>query len=447
MSAIKFQTSVTDDYVFTVEYDIFLVAVSYWTAVTGAYTGIQVVDQLLRMYRKYIAINVTQLLNKMPKIKNPVLKRLYTVFHINPKIILSIFLVATALGGCGIWGMHFLGMYALQIYALPKETNSTLPYFNPYTERVHRSYFVVIPIYYEATLTAMSLVIAVGVVFVGMLIAAFGVGMIYTRIEPRDLYAIMQKHQDKDEKQMMMRSSFFQNMAHQSRLSQVASASPADPSRYMPPTKSMHRPSEVGQLISAHRSSDAGQVMSIPRAGDPAQVMSVTSGISSDHGLGTTIRIDKMGFLELSMERKLIFLLGSTITGLGAAAMHYMGVASMRIPDVHMRHNPLFVGLAILIGVVVATAGLWIIFFLKGRVQRLMAPLVIGIAVFSLHYTAMAGVTFELTGDPLKTSYNKFFAENPTAIGGMTIETLRGQIDFSLELVILAVGFHMLKVE
>ncbi|KAL2911027.1 hypothetical protein HK105_209528, partial [Polyrhizophydium stewartii] len=107
-------------------------------------------NQLLRMYRKYIAINVTQLLNKLPNIKNHTLKRLYAIFHINPKIILSLFLVATALGGCGIWSMHFLGMYALQIYAVPKGVNSTLPFFNPYSSRVNRNYSIVLPIYYEA---------------------------------------------------------------------------------------------------------------------------------------------------------------------------------------------------------------------------------------------------------------------------------------------------------
>src|SRR5499427_7534248 len=51
-------------------------------------------------------------------------------------------------------------------------------------------------------------------------------------------------------------------------------------------------------------------------------------------------------------------LLGGVVTGLGVAAMHYSGMAAMRMPA-RMSYDPQLFGLSIVIAVVAATAALW----------------------------------------------------------------------------------------
>nr|KAJ3422729.1 hypothetical protein HK105_006683 [Polyrhizophydium stewartii] len=380
-------------------------------------------NQLLRVYRTYLAMNVMELLGKPPRMKNKYLQKLYVYMRINSKIIISILLIATALGGCGIWGMHFLGMHALHFYVHPKHINSSLPIYDPYTERMGNEYFMILPIYYEAGQTALSLFIAVVTVFIGILVAAFGVGMIHARTDAGNLPKIMKRYQERLHKPVR------------------------DTKQMSDAIQSRNRPSVVDMMPNIPRLSAVSPPSALKSTGAVPTSNSTNSTNSEDAGVGATLNLEKTSFLKISLVRKIIFLTGCVITGLGAAAMHYSGVASMTIPGVRMTHNPKIVLLAIIIGVVVGTAGLWILFFLKGKTQRLISPLIIGVAVFSLHYTGMAGVSYELDQNPLDIDYDGYFAKNPSAVGGLLIETIRAQIDFSLELVILAVGFHMLKVD
>nr|KAJ3417918.1 hypothetical protein HK105_000593 [Polyrhizophydium stewartii] len=476
-SSIVIHRSETSNFVFVVEYDTFLVFVSYWTAVTGAYTGIQVVNQLLRIYRKYIAINVAQLLSVLPRVKGRLAKRAYALFHINPKIILSLFLVAIAFGG-----MHFVGMHALQVYALPRSSGSNNgaaampavivngtasaasaaslppPFYNPFSERIERSLVVVIPIYYEVGLTILSLLAAVGVVFVGVFVAAFGVGMVHTRIDPKDLFEIVKRFHGGTAVPVVERSG------HASLSGSGGESVPRTPlqvvlgsgagSSVFPAPAPVASPGAVSPSaaaaagVSPHSAVFPGLPEREPRSffEAPDHTLSTASTDTTDQGLGATINLEKSTFLRISAQRKSVFLLGCTITGLGVAAMHYFGIASMRIPGVRMTHSPHMVVLAIAVGILAATAGLWILFFLKGAVQRLVSPLIIGVAVVALHYTAMAGVTFEFVPDPVALDYDAFYAQNPTVVGGELIETLRSVTAYTIELVILVIGFKLLHV-
>ena len=64
-----------------------------------------------------------------------------------------------------------------------------------------------------------------------------------------------------------------------------------------------------------------------------------------------------------------------------------------------MRWNMGIVLLSLVIAVVVATAGVFILLSIDGMLGNIIAAVVIGIAVCSMHYTGMYGVEFLATDD------------------------------------------------
>src|SRR5262249_46990749 len=85
--------------------------------------------------------------------------------------------------------------------------------------------------------------------------------------------------------------------------------------------------------------------------------------------------------------------LAGLFVGLGIVAMHYTGMAAMRM-TAHLSYDPLLVALSIVIAIVASTVALWLAFRRTGLIQRLMAAAVMGIAVSGMHYTAMAAAVF-----------------------------------------------------
>jgi NO-binding membrane sensor protein with MHYT domain len=84
-------------------------------------------------------------------------------------------------------------------------------------------------------------------------------------------------------------------------------------------------------------------------------------------------------------------LLAGLITGLGVASMHYMGMAAMRMPG-KVTYNPFLFILSVVIAVVAATAALWAALRLRGVWTTFGAAMVMGIAVSGMHYTGMAAM-------------------------------------------------------
>ncbi|MGH3310678.1 MAG: MHYT domain-containing protein [Streptomyces sp.] len=89
-------------------------------------------------------------------------------------------------------------------------------------------------------------------------------------------------------------------------------------------------------------------------------------------------------------------LLGGLGAGLGVAAMHYIGMAALRLHG-GVGYDPLLVGLSVLIAVAAATAALWAALTVYGTAGATVASLVMGLAVSSMHYTGMAAVDVRLT--------------------------------------------------
>jgi NO-binding membrane sensor protein with MHYT domain len=79
--------------------------------------------------------------------------------------------------------------------------------------------------------------------------------------------------------------------------------------------------------------------------------------------------------------------------GLGIIAKHYTGMAAMR-GNAELSYDPLFVGLSVAIAIGAATAALWLAFRNTNPAQKLVAAIVMGIAISGMHYTGMRAAIF-----------------------------------------------------
>ncbi|MFI6447965.1 MHYT domain-containing protein [Kitasatospora sp. NPDC050543] len=91
-------------------------------------------------------------------------------------------------------------------------------------------------------------------------------------------------------------------------------------------------------------------------------------------------------------------LAGGAATGLGVAAMHYMGMAAMVVPG-HLSYDHVTVGISVGIAIFAATAALWAALNIKGTLAVLSAAPVMGVAVCAMHYTGMAAISVHLSPD------------------------------------------------
>ena len=114
--------------------------------------------------------------------------------------------------------------------------------------------------------------------------------------------------------------------------------------------------------------------------------------------LAVAIAATGAGFLIMSSSEgrggRLLILAG-LVTGLGIAAMHYMGMAAMRMPA-DLAYDRLWVVISIFIAVGAATAALWLSSRKSRLPERLGAALVMGVAIAGMHYAAMRGSVFRM---------------------------------------------------
>ncbi|MFI1032633.1 MHYT domain-containing protein [Streptomyces sp. NPDC020951] len=89
--------------------------------------------------------------------------------------------------------------------------------------------------------------------------------------------------------------------------------------------------------------------------------------------------------------------LAGVVTGLGVAAMHYLGMAAIQLNG-DIEYAPSTVALSVLIAVIAATAALWAAVTIRGFLTSLGASLVMGVAVSGMHYTGMAAVSVHVHG-------------------------------------------------
>ena len=91
-------------------------------------------------------------------------------------------------------------------------------------------------------------------------------------------------------------------------------------------------------------------------------------------------------------------LAGSAVMGGGIAAMHYIAMASMRMPA-RTHYSPPLVTLSILVAIMMALMSLALTFHFRDepsgqRFRKVASALLMGMAIASMHYTGMAAASF-----------------------------------------------------
>lgn len=94
-----------------------------------------------------------------------------------------------------------------------------------------------------------------------------------------------------------------------------------------------------------------------------------------------------------SRVRSILF--GGIGTGLGVAAMHYIGMAAVELNGT-ISYSPAVVSASVVIAIAAASAALWAALSVRGPAVAAVAALVMGLAVSSMHYTGMAAVTVDV---------------------------------------------------
>ncbi len=107
----------------------------------------------------------------------------------------------------------------------------------------------------------------------------------------------------------------------------------------------------------------------------------------------TSILVTGIALVVASLEplARLRVAAGGLLMGSGIAGMHYIGMAAMRA-DATMTYNVALVSLSVAIAVIASGVALWLAFKLRGVPLRILAASVMGAAISGMHYTGMAAV-------------------------------------------------------
>ncbi|MEL0166620.1 MAG: PAS domain S-box protein [Pseudomonadaceae bacterium] len=131
-------------------------------------------------------------------------------------------------------------------------------------------------------------------------------------------------------------------------------------------------------------------------------------------------------------------LVGGVLIGGGIGSMHYLGMTAMRM-DAQLLFDPRWFAGSVVVAVVLAILSLWIRFGLRrtSTASLLIAALVMGLAISTMHYTGMAAARF--VGSP-QSGYVPQFAEQrnlglliafATLVFGSLVGVINGIIRFS----------------
>jgi len=89
----------------------------------------------------------------------------------------------------------------------------------------------------------------------------------------------------------------------------------------------------------------------------------------------------------------MLLLASGLFMGLGIVAMHYIGMAAMRM-TADLRYGHLWVAVSVLIATGAATVALWLSVRTRRMATRILAAIVMGCAIAGMHYASMRGAAF-----------------------------------------------------
>jgi len=116
---------------------------------------------------------------------------------------------------------------------------------------------------------------------------------------------------------------------------------------------------------------------------------------STTRSLMVAIVVTGVGFYVISRQSSspLRLVVSGVFMGLGIAGMHYTGMAALR-GNVELSYDPRFVALSLMIAIGASTAALWVAFRTTDLWQKLVAAVVMGLAISGMHYTGMRAAIF-----------------------------------------------------
>jgi len=141
----------------------------------------------------------------------------------------------------------------------------------------------------------------------------------------------------------------------------------------------------------------------------PTVLLSLLAAIFASAVALFVVSRKQMGWLRACM--------GATIMGSGIAAMHYIGMAAMRLRAM-CSYNPLLLTLSVVFAIVISLVALWLTFLLRGDAKtspwlKVGSAVVMGAAIPIMHYTGMAAARFVPIGVDPDTSH----AVSTTSLG------------------------------
>ena len=84
----------------------------------------------------------------------------------------------------------------------------------------------------------------------------------------------------------------------------------------------------------------------------------------------------------------------ATVMGVGIATMHYVGMMALH-DSMSMNHDPLFLGASIAAAISASASALWLATMAQRRPALILCAVLLGLAISSMHYIAMAGTTMQ----------------------------------------------------
>jgi len=143
--------------------------------------------------------------------------------------------------------------------------------------------------------------------------------------------------------------------------------------------------------------------------------------------LVVAMAVTGIGFYVIGTRRatQLQLALSGLFMGIGIVAMHYTGMAAMRMPA-HLHYDPIYVALSVFIAIGASTTALWLAFRTSVIWQKVVAAVVMGFAILGMHYTGMAAAMFTAHSHVDEARGTAGFAETnlALAVAGITFVIL-----------------------
>jgi PAS domain S-box-containing protein len=151
----------------------------------------------------------------------------------------------------------------------------------------------------------------------------------------------------------------------------------------------------------------------------PTVLLSLLAAVLASASALFVVSRKKMGLLRASI--------GSIFMGGGIAAMHYVGMAAMRLSAM-CQWSPALVALSVVLAVGISFVALLLTFYFRGDLSawswlKISSAVVMGAAIPIMHYTGMAAATFTAGSTPAHSDTAHAVSVSSLSIAGIIVVT------------------------